>query len=109
MLGDKTLLEKGTYHQGLKDGIWYSWHENGALKSISSYQEGLLSGPFLYFDRQGKIVQTGAYRKGKPHATWISYDGAVKTGEKKYKKGALLEKDTLQRKAVELFQSKLAD
>ncbi len=61
------------------DGIHYSYHPNGSVRTEYTYQNGVKEGPFREFDERGRVVFSGSIT-----------DGAVK-GKKRvyYTEGAL--------------------
>jgi antitoxin component YwqK of YwqJK toxin-antitoxin module len=93
----KQLAEKGTFNDGLKDGIWKSWHENGNLAALEKWKNGLRHGDFILYDAQGAQNVVGTYRNDQKHGTWINY---VSKDTLVYKKGNIVPKklkDTVKR------------
>jgi hypothetical protein len=41
---NKNLCAQGAYYQGLKDGTWKTWKEDGTLKSSVNWKKGVQSG-----------------------------------------------------------------
>lgn len=62
---NKNLKEKGKFENGLKTGEWKSWFENGEVQSISHWRSGKQEGLFSEFDRLGKPIRTGRFKRGQ--------------------------------------------
>ena len=43
------LKEKGTYKNGLEDGVWNEWYEDGQKKSEANYKNGLKDGVWTIY------------------------------------------------------------
>lgn len=53
------------FSHSLIDGIAYEYYENGIMARATSFRHDLLHGDDQYFDRQGKLITTRHYDKGK--------------------------------------------
>jgi hypothetical protein len=60
---DNKKLE-GLYRDGLKNGKWTWWHENGDIYSKGSFRAGLMSGQWEFYYSNSKIMAVGHYRNG---------------------------------------------
>lgn len=60
----KTLKIKGKYSLGLMHKKWVYWYENGQIKEISNWKNGLRDGETKLYDYDGKFVQRNTYNKG---------------------------------------------
>ena len=60
---DNKKLE-GLYRDGLKNGKWTWWYENGDIYSKGSFRAGLMSGQWEFYYSNGKIMSVGHYRNG---------------------------------------------
>lgn len=85
------LIEKGDFSNGLKDGSWMTWHDNGNVASMYSWNDGWRSGDFKEFNREGSLRIKGSYRNDKLHGTVYYYTpaGAV-VREERYRYGQLM-------------------
>jgi len=95
---DNSLIEKGNYKNGNKDGLWTVKNEKGKIVSKIEFNEGKLHGSYelfnyegnpklkaeftdnqpvgewKYFNDKGKVIKQGKYENGKPKGTWNVYD-----------------------------------
>ncbi len=51
-----TLIEKGTYVMGSKEGLWLNWYDNGVLMASVYYSNNLPNGETKRYDVDGKIT-----------------------------------------------------
>ena len=72
-------MSEGEMRQGRETGKWTCWHENGNMKSIGYYSDGLRDSLWQWFDESGIPTSTGMYRHGVENGTWMLYyhDGVV--------------------------------
>jgi antitoxin component YwqK of YwqJK toxin-antitoxin module len=94
ILRDNTLLEKGQFREGLKDGEWITWHDRGATEGISQWDQGKQQGDQSSYDAAGMLQQSQTFRNGKQHGKetiYLPYPGSsIKTRQvRTRKKGAL--------------------
>jgi hypothetical protein len=54
------LLEKGTFSNGLKNGIWKYWYANGNLKRVEKWNKGVVNGNILEYDKDGALINAKA-------------------------------------------------
>lgn len=60
--------------EGIKDGPWKEYYENGQLRSQGTWDKGKQVGAWKYFYDDGKTEQEGKYNKqGKLDGTWRWY------------------------------------
>jgi len=67
------LAEAGEYKNGLKEGYWKTWFENGILQSETYWNKGQKDGSYAAYDVTGLLTQAGKYRNNKKHGKWINY------------------------------------
>lgn len=65
----------GNFVNGLRDGQWISFYENGNVRDIAHYVANSLSGEYKSFDRKGEIIQSGQYLNDKKEGEWILEGG----------------------------------
>ena len=73
MLRDNTLLEKGQFDEGRKDGQWMTWQPNGAIEDTKEWNRGKRKGERQTYDEQGNLKQSRSYRKGELHGEETIY------------------------------------
>lgn len=56
------------------EGSYKTFFQNGQIKWIVPFTDGMVDGTLLVFGRKGKKRWEQAYKKGKPHGYWIKYD-----------------------------------
>jgi antitoxin component YwqK of YwqJK toxin-antitoxin module len=59
------LLEKQEYKNGLKEGIWVAFFENGKTQKIEQWKEGKLHGKTFEYTEDGTLVLETMYKNGK--------------------------------------------
>jgi hypothetical protein len=95
---ENSLVEKGSYKNGKKDGIWTVKNGKGQIVSKIEFSEGKLKGNYelftydgnpklkakfvdnrptgewKYFNKKDRIIKQGSYANGRPIGTWKVYD-----------------------------------
>ena len=94
ILRDNTLLEKGQFREGLKDGEWITWHDRGGMEGVSRWDQGKQQGDQSSYDAAGMLQQSQTFRNGEQHGketVYLPYPGSsIKTRQvRTWKKGAL--------------------
>jgi len=51
------LIREESYAMGLRDGMWKTWHPNGALASERTYENDKSTGKERFYDEQGKRIK----------------------------------------------------
>ena len=92
----------GRYRNGIKNGKWKWWNEDGGLDSTGSYKNGLMHGQWEFYFSNGNLKGKGQYRDGDGgnpselsgipfngrHGRWTFWhENGQKSEEKTYKKG----------------------
>lgn len=67
------IAEQGQFKNGLKVGMWVSWHISGIKKEVTNWDNGLLSGTIYKYNEKGEPVLKGRYMHGKKHGVWVNY------------------------------------
>ena len=64
--GEMTGLEQGQIKDGVKDGPWVYYHDNGQLRSEGDYKNGKEDGPWVGYHKDGTVNEdfTGTYKDG---------------------------------------------
>ncbi|MFA6922928.1 MAG: hypothetical protein WC223_01625 [Bacteroidales bacterium] len=71
---DKLLVEGQYDEQGLKTGIWEEYYKNGKIAAIESYKNGKLHGYYKSFHENGNIWSLGKYNQGCKEGVFEIYD-----------------------------------
>lgn len=73
------LMEAGMMANGLKDGQWTRFNENGITSAIGFYAAGKKTGTWTVFGDNGKKRMEMNYSNGEKSGTWTSWDenGAI--------------------------------
>ncbi|MEP6931848.1 MAG: hypothetical protein ABI850_17635 [Flavobacterium sp.] len=87
MYHSNQLAEQGQFKEGLKVGLWKSWHTNGIIESTLNWKKGLQSGYYLRYDEKGVLAESGKYSKGLKTGKWIDFE---KKDTLVYKKGTVV-------------------
>lgn len=62
---DKSNKEYRQYKNGLLDGTYYSWHENGKSRLKIDFIKGFIHGKFEEWDETGKEIANLSYNQGR--------------------------------------------
>lgn len=66
-------LKGGVYGQGILDGPYYEWHENGKLKTEATYVKDELQGEYKSWYESGALHYTKNYKNYKLEDTLTAY------------------------------------
>jgi antitoxin component YwqK of YwqJK toxin-antitoxin module len=85
------LLEEGLLHNGKKNGTWVVYHgdEKNFPKSIATYVDGILSGPFMEINNFGQFTIIAQYKDNKYDGRVAKYNFTRLAEEFHYKDGVL--------------------
>lgn len=61
------------YVKGKPDGKWISFYENGKMKSIENWKDGMLHGKYILYNEQGKKVLETRYKDGIDNGKYAIY------------------------------------
>jgi hypothetical protein len=65
---------QGYYLDGVQDGEWTTWYENGVRSAIDHYRNGLQDGLHISWYANGVKALEGNYRAGKREGVWTRWD-----------------------------------
>ncbi len=72
-LGDH--IEKGRYSGGEKEAEWvYVYKDNDRTAFKGKYKNGLAEGKHVYYYHNGRVDMEGKYKNGLKHGLWTKYD-----------------------------------
>ena len=80
--------DAGEFVNGLREGLWTTWHENGTLELEAHYRAGQWHGTVAEYDGEGRPLSTGTYVDGTlegMHTTF--FPSGAKRAEKTYLRG----------------------
>ena len=77
--GVTTGLYQGTIKNGIREGAWVGYYENGQLRFEGHYKNGKMEGAWAGYDSTGQLLYEGHYKNGKKEGDWDGYnkDGTV--------------------------------
>ncbi len=88
--GNGVLVEEGYVSNGKRNGIWITYHPEGdRIKTITSYSDGQLNGPYLELSNRGQIESKVNYKNGKYDGLFATYKFGRPTKEVYYKDNQL--------------------
>ena len=66
--------------EGLTDGLWATWHENGQMQARGQFKNGKGEGLWSYWEEDGRFA-TGQWKKGRRDGRWADWhqNGAIKS------------------------------
>lgn len=79
VLENGKIIEQGVFLNGVKNGEWKEWYNNGTLKKSQMWNNGYKEGKFLSFDEDSKLITKGSFYRGKKKGKWwyFSSEGKV--------------------------------
>ena len=72
--GNVTGIQNGKVVNGLKEGEWKGFYENGNLLWSGFYDKGLTVSKWTEYHNNGKIFTMGYYENGKKIGIWTFYN-----------------------------------
>ena len=72
--GNVTGIQIGKVVNGLKEGEWKGFYENGNLLWSGFYNNGLNVSKWIEYHNNGKVFTIGHYDNGKKIGVWSFYD-----------------------------------
>lgn len=70
------MIEEGYVSGGKRNGTWMTFYDGdhkGKIKTIASYSDGLLSGPYLELSNRGQIEKEVNYANNQYNGRFASY------------------------------------
>ena len=67
-------IEKGSYFDGMRTGIWKIWFPNGVVAFEIDFDQDIYSGKYIARWENGKLRIVGKYAAGTPIGVWYKYD-----------------------------------
>jgi len=74
--------------EGLRDGLWSIWHENGPMRAKGQFKNGKGEGLWFHWEEDGKLGATGKWTQGRRHGRWADwYENGARKSEGQLKNG----------------------
>ena len=68
------FIREGTFSEsGTKNGVWFSYDEEGKKQQQTNYKEGQPDGEVLEFHKDGKVSYKYKYKEGKLNGEYFAY------------------------------------
>ena len=86
------ITETGYVSGGKKNGTWMTYYEGdhaGKVKSLASYSDGILTGPYYEFSNRGQIETEVNYENNQYNGRFATYKFGRMTKEIYYKNNEL--------------------
>ena len=64
-------LERGSFQNGKRDGLWVGYYENGQLEFQGDFRDGVRDGPWVHYRENGQLWSEGTFKDGKEEGLWI--------------------------------------
>lgn len=87
--GAGKATEEGSGLNGLKEGAWITYNEEGVPTSLVTYHQGKQQGLALTFDKNASLSSVGYYSGGKKEGEFRSYKNKILSEIKTYENGLL--------------------
>ena len=71
--GKVTGQEQGSFKNGVKEGTWVAYREDGQLERKGNYKNGKTDGAWIRYWENGQLNYKGNYKNGKEEGDWVSY------------------------------------
>jgi antitoxin component YwqK of YwqJK toxin-antitoxin module len=70
------IKELRNYKNGLKHGVWYSYDEKGNKTALAHYKNDTKHGAWQIWDEQGTLRYHMKYTNGEKTGVWLMYDAS---------------------------------
>ena len=72
--GKVTGREQGSFKNGVEDGAWVEYWDNGQLSDEGNYKKGKKDGSWVTYYPNGQLWVKGNYKNGKKEGAWFFYE-----------------------------------
>ena len=69
--GKITGRQQGSFKNGVKDGTWVWYYENGQVFFKGSYKNGKKEGAWVRYYDNGQLFYKGNFKNGKKEGAWV--------------------------------------
>lgn len=81
--------ETGYVVNGKKNGTWLTYHDEGRIKTLSTYVDGQKTGPYMELSNRGQIEKQIEYQGDKLHGVSTTYKFGKPIKETPYVNGKI--------------------
>ena len=68
------LKSEGYYLNGVTSGLWTNYHKNGKIQATGNTSNNLLTGTWRFYSETGNLIAKGGYLEGRKNGSWYYYD-----------------------------------
>ena len=72
--GETTGDIQGSIKNGMFEGTWVYYHDNGQLQAKGNYKNSKREGAWSNYWDNGRLISEGNYKNGKKEGDWVGYD-----------------------------------
>lgn len=83
------ITEAGIIRNGLKDGVYMTYHPEGKIKTLANYVNGKLNGIYLEMSEREQVELKAHYKNDQLHGSYAKYKYGRPTQELNYKNNEL--------------------
>jgi antitoxin component YwqK of YwqJK toxin-antitoxin module len=90
--GTGDIIEEGYVVNGKKNGVWMTFWQNemaGRIKTLASYSDGMLNGPYLEYSNRSQIEKQIYYSNNQYDGNFVTYKFGRKEKDISYKDNKL--------------------
>jgi len=86
--GEVTGGHQGSLKNGNAEGAWFSYHDDGQLRSKGNFKNGEEDGVWVVYWDNGQLRSKGNYKNGKKEGVWVGWNKIGQSSKKdNYKNG----------------------
>ena len=74
------LKTSGAYANDRRHGLWTFYYDNGKVAFTVIYDQGILNGPAIGYDDQGRVHAKGSFIQGRSSELWEKFTDGVSIG-----------------------------
>ena len=64
---------QGSFKNGLREGSWVRYWDNGNLYYKGDYKNGKKEGSWVSYHKNGQLRYKGDYKNGEEEGSWVGY------------------------------------
>ena len=66
--------EQGSIENGLREGLWIKYWNNGQLMYKGNYKNDKYEGVWVGYRKNGQVIYKGNHKNGKMEGYWVGYE-----------------------------------